>query len=108
MVIKQKRALSKKQYENLLDDLCSEYCPLGKHCILKLFLTSSHPDPRLLIQLKCVEKYKYELNKYDEKEITWEEAWMKWSENGYAKKFADVYNEEWTHNQIYKEVMKDE
>ncbi len=103
--IKYKKGLSKNQYKEMLDDICSEYCPSGKHCILKLYLLSSHPNPRLLIQLKCIEKYKYELNKNKKEEITWEDAWMSWSENGYAKKFAEVYTEEMTYNKIYKLIM---
>lgn len=104
--VKFKMALSKRQYEDMLDDICSENCA-SEHCILKAFLVSSHPDPRILIQMKCVEKYKKQLAK-EHGEISWKKAWVSWIENGYAEKFAEVYEEELTYSKIYKEVMKNE
>lgn len=103
---KYKKELSKEQYKRLLDDICSEYCPSGKHCLLKLFLLSSHPDPRLLVQMKCVEKYKYEVNKDYDTEMSWEDAWESWVENGYAEKFSEMYEEETRYDVIYRRIME--
>jgi len=106
--VKNKKILSQKKYGEMLDDICSEYCPKGKHCVLKLFMLSAHTDPRILIQMKCVEKYKYEINKNQEDEMSWEEAWLSWIENGYSEKFANEYEEELSYTKIYKEIMRDE
>ena len=109
--MKNKKALTNRQYEKMLDDICSEHCTSGHYCILKHFLTSSHPDPRLLIQLKCVEKYRKQLDKEHSQEIlwqsiSWKDGWVKWIENGYAEKFAGIYEEGMPYTKIYKEVMK--
>ena len=104
-IIKYKKALNYRKYGEMLDDICSEYCTPGKHCLLKLFLLSSHPDPRILIQMKCVEKYKYELNKTQEEEMSWEEAWLKWIDNGCAEKFSQFYDEETSYLKIYRAIM---
>ncbi|TRZ79947.1 hypothetical protein D4R86_05170 [bacterium] len=106
--IKNKKALTQKKYGEMLDDICSEYCPKGKHCVLKLFMLSSHTSPRILIQMKCVEKYKYEINKSKTEEISWKEAWISWIENGYSEKFAEIYDDGVSYTKIYKEIMKDE
>jgi hypothetical protein len=100
-VTKNKKALSKNQYSDMLDDICAEDCPSGKYCILKMFLLSAHPDPRILIQMKCVEKHK-------DAEMSWGEAWTSWIEGGYSEKFAEVYDEGLSYTKIYKEIMKDE
>jgi len=48
---------------------------------------------RFLEQHKCVEKYKYELSSKLKKELSWDEAYFSWCEEGYAKRFAEVYDE---------------
>lgn len=89
-------------------DLCSEYCEKDKWCLLKEILVSLHPDPRLLVQLKCVEKFKYEISKEENKEIGWSEALAKWIDEGYAEKFSGIYEEDKNFRAIYNEVMKEE
>jgi len=98
---------SKQQYREWLDELVSEYCPPKKYCLLKEFLVSSHPDPRMLMQLKCLEKYKYEISKIADKEIDWPEAIESWVEKGFAKKFAEFYdnNDEIAFRDLYKKIM---
>ena len=105
---KAKRALNKTQYRNMLDDLCSDYCEEHHYCILKEFLVSSHPSPRLLIQMKCIDKFKYELGKEEDRKIDWAEALNEWVDRGYAEKFADNYEEGKNFRTIYKEVTQSE
>ncbi len=81
---------TKIEYKKFLDELVSEYCSNSQYCLFKEFLISSHPDPRMLLQLKCLEKYKYEKL---QKDINWSETLLKWVENGYAKKFGTLFSE---------------
>ena len=100
--------MNKKQYKEMLDDVCSENCSEDNDCILKQFLLSAHPSPRLLMQMKCVDKYKKKLAKdrnKSPKKIEWGEAMEKWIEEGYAKKFADIYKEDLKYLDVYKKVM---
>jgi hypothetical protein len=105
---KYKKALNKKEYREMLDDLCSEYCDEGHYCILKEFLVSSHPSPRLLMQIKCVDKFKYERGVQEEREIGWTEAFEIWAEEGLATKFSAIYDETLKFRQVYKLLMSEE
>ena len=98
--------LDKKEYREMLEDICEEYCEKGKYCILKEFLVSSHASTRLLMQLKCVDKFKFERSKKAEKDIGWAKAMELWVEEGYAEKFAKVYTESKSFTKIYKEIME--
>ncbi len=95
----------KKEYAEYLEDICSDYCEPKKYCILKEFLVSSHPSPRLLTQIKCIDKKKFELGKEFNREVKWAEAMELWVEKGYAKKFADYYDEDIKFNVLYKKIM---
>jgi hypothetical protein len=92
------------EYRELLDDLCSEYCEKGHYCILKEFLVAAHSSRRLLMQLKCVEKMKYEESKKRGTDLTWKGAWELWVEDGSAKKFADYYDEKIKFAALYKKI----
>ena len=98
--------LDKKEYRDMLEDICEEYCEKGKYCILKEFLVSSHSSPRLLMQLKLIDKFKFERSKKNDKDIGWASAMELWVEEGYAEKFANVYTEAKSFKKIYKEVME--
>ena len=101
--------LPKKQYRNMLDDVCSDNCPKTKRCILKDFLVSSHPSPRILVQLKCVDKYRKVVSKAKKKKISkisWEEVLDSWIEDGCAKVFEKVYTEGVQYRTIYNKVIK--
>ena len=94
----------KKEYAGLLEDVCCDYCEPGTYCILKEFLISAHPSPRLLLQLKAIDKYKMEKSKELKHDIGWDKALELWVEEGYAKKFGDVYEEDIKFNVLYKKV----
>jgi hypothetical protein len=96
-----KQQFDKEQYKRLLDDICSDYCEPGKYCILKEFLISSHPSPRILMQMKCLEKWKF-INKID----NWTDAMNKWVEDGLAEKFGNVYDEDLKFSELYKQIME--
>jgi len=97
--------LDKQEYREMLEDICLEYCKKNHYCILKEFLVSSHPSPRLLMQLKCIDKYKFERSKEDDDDLGWQRAMEEWVECGYAVKFAEVWDERKSFTKIYKETM---
>ena len=102
-----KYKLDTKEYKNMLNDICSDYCS-EENCILKEFLISAHTSPRLLMQMKCVEKFKKVIatkNNKNIKDITWGEAMTVWIDEGYAKKFASLYSEQCKFRDIYKKTM---
>jgi len=105
---KYKKDLNKKQYKVMLDDLCLDHCPSEKQCILKEFLISAHTSPRMLMQLKCVDKYKTVLAKekgVNTDSIDWNEALAAWTERGLALKFNDIYDEECLFRDLYNELI---
>ena len=99
-----KKDLSYKEYEALLEQLCVDDCD-GKDCFFKEMLICLHPMPRLLVQLKCISRFRKQLVKEKGKEISSSDAVAEWVERGYAEKFAESYNEEKTFSQIYKETI---
>jgi len=77
----------------LVNELC-EHCPEDHYCILKeLCVQCALLDDRFMIQMKCIEIFKYEEGKRQQKHIDWNEASFLWVDRGYAKRFAEVYDE---------------
>jgi len=99
--------VSSEKYCGLLDELVSDNCNCG-YCLLKYLLESIHPDPRFLVQLKCIEKFKYEQSCKDGVDIGWNEACYRWVNKGLAKAFCDAYdgNDDLTVLEIYGNVKK--
>lgn len=93
-----KRKVSKK----VLDNLC-EGCHSTPYCTLReILLITQRFDDRLLIQVKCIEIYKYEESQKEGKDIGWDEASIRWAKNGYAEEFAKVYDNIITPTDLYK------
>ena len=109
---KRKKTLNKKQYRKMLDSICLDYCSEENDCVLKEFLVSAHPSPRLLMQMKCVERFKITLaNETGKKvkEIGWTEAMTEWVARGHAEKFASLYSEDIIrYDSIYKKTMNED
>ena len=87
-----------------MNEACS--CHAEKYCLLKEIIVCSHDSPRFLVQLKCVEKFKYEESQRRGKDIGWDEAHLEWVSLGYAKKFADLYDEDLTAVELYKKIKE--
>lgn len=88
----------------MINRVCCDDCK-KKYCLLKEIVISSHNDGRFLSQLKCVEKYKYEESEREGSDIGWDEAHLRWVANGYAKKFADYYNEDLDPLELYTKII---
>jgi hypothetical protein len=97
---------SMKSYKDILDDITCDTCA-NRYCILKeVLLRMQHPDSRSMLQIKCVDKFKYEKSETAGKDIGWDKAFDQWCDEGYAKAFADVYEPDITLEKIYSAVLK--
>ena len=90
-------------YLNLIHELCPPNC--DGYCFFKLYFEMAHFDERTLIQMKCLEIFKYEESEKSKKDIGWDVAIQLWMERGYAKKFSDVFDENLTAKENYKRVV---
>lgn len=97
----------KKILRNALEEICCNECK-NTWCLLKEIIYSSHDDhyARFLKQIKCIEILKLVESEKAKQDIGWEETWLIWIEQGFAKKFADLYNENKDAIQLYYEVIK--
>jgi hypothetical protein len=91
--------------KKVLEDICQDECD-GRYCILKEIALSSQCD-RTLIQLKCIEKYKFELSEREGKDVGWNNATMSWVDTGRAKLFGDYYQEGMNYRNLYKRINKE-
>jgi len=103
--------LNKDEYRELLEDLSGEYCTPKRYCILKEFLLSLHPSPRLIVQLECIDKFKFEQSEREDKDIGWAEAIKRWVDMGHAVRFAEIYDapdfdEHINFKTLYRHIMK--
>lgn len=78
-------------------------CQRGKYCPLEALLESM--SDRVLEQHKLVEVFKYIKGERLGRDISWNKAYMLWVEEGYAKRFAEVYSDEKTFRQMKKELF---
>ena len=101
------RQQEKAEYRRLLEEIGEDYCcQKDKYCIFKEFLISAHPSKRLLVQLKCVDKWKFESSEQEHGDIGWDKAMSSWMSEGYAEAFAEAYAEGKSTKDIYTETMK--
>jgi hypothetical protein len=97
-------ALVKQAQRDVVEDI-SEGCRNGKYCILKEIVLNSGMSDRLLVQLKCIEKFKFERSSWYGKDIGWEEAHKEWIKEGYSEKFRKLYHEGASFRDIYPLIM---
>jgi len=98
--------ISQKRFNDIIEELVCDSCH-SKYCFLKTFVESLHPEPIVLVQFKCIEKFKWEESERKDKEIEWNEAAFMWAENGYAASFRKVFDEDLTVREIYKRTMNE-
>ena len=92
-------------HKQILEEIC-EGCKT-EYCTLREILLHSGLSDRMVVQIKCIEKYKYEQSQLEGKDIGWEQANMRWVERGYAERFSRVYKGDVSYKLIYKGVMED-
>ena len=96
---------TKAKFAQKLHEVVKPYCK-AEWCLLKEILVCSHSDARFLVQLKCVEHFKYEESERQNRDVGWEDAHMEWVACGYSKAFAEFYDEDLTAEQIYEKIVK--
>ena len=99
------RQQDKAEYRRLLDEIGSDYCKGNPYCLFKEFLVSTHPSRRLLVQLKCCDKYKFQESEKEGKDIGWDQTIARWMSNGYATKFSRMYDDKKSSSEIFRLVM---
>lgn len=87
--------------------IINQIAPCQNYCLFKLFFEIVEYDQRVLVQLKCIEMFKWRESEKDGKDIGHEEAMMRWVTKGYAKKFAEAYSEEKDIKAIYEEIARE-
>jgi hypothetical protein len=100
------KRFSKSNFKNLIEDLSCDVCA-SKYCFLKMIMESLKPDPRTLVQIKCIEKFKWEESEVEGLDIGWEEAGFRWVDKGWAKSFNDFYDEDLTYRKIYSLIQEE-
>lgn len=75
-----------------------EYCPFEK-------LVENMAD-RLFEQYKCIDVFKKKASEKAGKDIGWHVACERWVDEGYAKAFAEVWQEGMTHRQLCKAIRE--
>jgi len=77
---------------DLFDGIC-ENCNNAEYCTLKeLFVVCKlMNNRRLLVQLKCIEIFKYEESELELRDIGWHQATLDWGDK-FAKTFDTVYS----------------
>lgn len=95
----------------LLREMVEDNCPKkpGEYCFLEeLVLHSPGMLEYIVLQIKMMEKLKYEWNKPYKEEIPWDDAMMRYVTEGYAAQYCELYkNQELRHvKKMYTELVK--
>ena len=98
-----------RTHREVIEDICVDDCDTspcnGKYCLLKEIILLSDKGDRFLEQMKCIERFKYERSKKYDRDIGWKEAHKLWIDEGFADRFAEVYQEEMNNGKIFSLVM---
>lgn len=94
-----------KQNRELIEDICAGCCPPGQYCTLKEILIRIPRDTRTMVQIKCIEKLKYERSKALRRDIGWDEAHKIWIGEGHAERFARIYRKGIRMMDLYSAIM---
>lgn len=101
-----------EKYLKILKCICDDAPCKNKdaYCILKEVFWAMGPSERTLVQIKLCERFKYIWSEEAGRDIGRTVAWQKWASEGYAKAFADVFDQnDWENiddiqNQVIKKV----
>ena len=96
-----------KTTNQIIDEICEDCCHSHcEYCTAKqILLWMMGQDPRHIIQIKCIEKYKYERSEELKKDIGWDEAADEWTKK-HAEAFAKYYEHDLSYSAIYRKVMQ--
>lgn len=94
------------QYKKVLEEISPHECQ-GRYCFYKIFFGLVKFDQRALAQIKCMEMYKWEINRQYPEDIGWDRVVETWIKEGWAQKYADIYSDELTVHEIYCKMFPD-
>lgn len=100
------RTVNKKRYSDLCKEITDTCDCKGGYCFWRMLIEHQHPSLRMLVQMGCIEKYKYEESVTQKKDIGNSAAAMEWVDKGYAKAFSEVYDEDLSLNEIYRKTVE--
>jgi hypothetical protein len=100
--------MDKTKLKQLIDEIVDNCPNKNGYCTIKEILLHVGQEPRTLIQIKLIEKFKFEKSRELSKDIGWDGAFKDWIELKYAQKFSKLYDEEKSVSQLYKEIMNKE
>jgi len=95
----------------LLREMVEDNCPKkpGAYCFLEeLVLHSPGMVEYIVLQVKMMEKLKYVWNRPYTTEMSWDDAMMRYVDEGYAAKYCDLYKDPTLRhvNEMYTELVK--
>lgn len=92
----------KEKYDKILSELDPS--------TFYLYVATLKPDERVLVQMKCLEMFKWERNQEFEEELDMEALAIKWAEEGYAKAFKEAFDKFMVEDlcicQVYEETIR--
>ena len=94
---------SREGLRELINDVAC--CPHQHYCTLKEILCHAPRQAREILQIKCVEKFKYERSEKEGRAIDWQEAFELWIAEGFAAAFARAFHEGVGFAELYRVVM---
>jgi len=90
--------------EDIFDELDGGCCKNG-YCFYKTIFRHVKFDKRTLVQIKCLEKFKYEQSERARVDIGEHNTVMKWVNDGYAEAFDKVFSTELKFLEIYSKTI---
>jgi len=91
-----KRMDKHKLLQDMREDCECEKC---NYCPLEAIINI---NSRIFEQHKLVEKLKFVRSNVLNREIEWDEAYILWVNEGYARKFAEIYHDGHNHRELEK------
>lgn len=96
--------MKSKTTRNVLDNICDQ-CNSSSYCTLKeLLLVTQRFDNRVLIQIKCIEIFKYEESERQGFDIGWSAAGLAWVDQGWAALFDENFDTQIDPRELYKKI----
>ena len=100
------RPFNEKRFLEVIREIAQDCDCKDGYCFFREVIMHQHPDLRMLIQIECLEKFKYVRSQKHKKDIGSHSAGQLWVDEGFAKKFAEVYNEDLTVREIFRRTME--
>jgi len=93
--------------QETIEDICGCQGKAGDngHCILRDLVALMGLNDKLLEQYKCIEIFKFE-RRIGGEDNGWAEASKLWVDEGYAKRFSEVYKDGMKARKIYNAIFE--